>query len=454
MKLKRILFLSLIFIFLFSISVLGIDIEIDGSRVKFTEQTGYPFIDANNRTQVPLRVTMETFGAKVAWEQQNNTAIVEKSGIRIEVPIGEDYILKNGKIINNDTAAIIIGGRVYLPIRVVLESFLATVDWNNVTNAVEAKSNDDILNKIETLNKKISYIYDERLFTLFAFMNYTGYNDENNKAGMHPVRVAIRNELNDMNLKLSDNKYYENKAVSSSQYINALRSMGDAPNFKYLNNKYPHDLSDLNISLKEFYNKANIHDLYLKYKDEYDRELEEYKDNIQEPLINTIDFLKINVEDIDELFIQVNLLDAYERGSGLGAVDAFIGQGITTGPSYEPNVLNIVHEFLHGVFNPIVDKYPNVLSIGEKNMELIKDSTAYNKYRYTDWGSIVKESFVRAISSYFTMEDPIFHCAYETENGFIMTEYILNRFINEYDSYNGSLNEFVVMLMREFKFLD
>lgn len=96
------------------------------------------------------------------------------------------------------------------------------MDWDTSINAVVIKTNEDLLNKIKILNGKISYAYDERLFTLFAFMNYTGYNDENNSYGMHLVRVDVREELKDMNLKLSDNNYYDNKDMSSSRYYDGI----------------------------------------------------------------------------------------------------------------------------------------------------------------------------------------------------------------------------------------
>ena len=48
-------------------------VYIDKSEVQFNDSTGYPFVE-NGRTLVPLRVTMESFGATVDWEQQTKTA--------------------------------------------------------------------------------------------------------------------------------------------------------------------------------------------------------------------------------------------------------------------------------------------------------------------------------------------------------------------------------------------
>ena len=104
---------------LFPVSAFAVDIDIDDAKVEFCGHTGIPFIDSNNRTQVPLRMTMESLGAVVDWNQKTQTAVVEKDGIRVEVPIGKAHIIKNGQKIPNDTVAIIRGNRTFIPIRAV-----------------------------------------------------------------------------------------------------------------------------------------------------------------------------------------------------------------------------------------------------------------------------------------------------------------------------------------------
>lgn len=119
-----------------SAAAFATDVKINDSKVKFTEESGQPFVDASNRTQVPFRQTLETFGASVSWNQQTQTAIAEMDGIKVEVPIGKNYIIKDGKQITNDTAALVKDGRTYLPIRAVLEAFGANVKWDNATQTV------------------------------------------------------------------------------------------------------------------------------------------------------------------------------------------------------------------------------------------------------------------------------------------------------------------------------
>ncbi|MBM6828368.1 MBL fold metallo-hydrolase [Anaerotignum lactatifermentans] len=115
----------------------GIGVSIDGDKVVYTSSSGKPFVDTAGRTQVPFRQTMEEFGCEVSWEENTQTAVASKDGIVVKAPIGEKNIYRNGVKVENDTAALIQGGRTYLPIRVVLESFGAKVVWNGAENMVE-----------------------------------------------------------------------------------------------------------------------------------------------------------------------------------------------------------------------------------------------------------------------------------------------------------------------------
>ena len=113
-----------------------VSVTIDGVPVAFDDNYGHPFLDKAGRTQVPFRLTMETFGCSVYWNQSTWTAVAEKDGTRVEVPIGESYLLVNGKRVLMDTTAQLVGTRTYLPIRPVLEAFGAYVTWDATQNQV------------------------------------------------------------------------------------------------------------------------------------------------------------------------------------------------------------------------------------------------------------------------------------------------------------------------------
>ena len=105
-------------------------VRIDSTNVEFNDEIGRPFIDENNRTLVPFRAAMEAYGAEVEWDDATKTAKAIKEEITIEIPVGENHIVKNEEIIESDTSAIIKDGRTYLPIRNVIEAFGSEVQWD------------------------------------------------------------------------------------------------------------------------------------------------------------------------------------------------------------------------------------------------------------------------------------------------------------------------------------
>lgn len=138
------LFLVTILLSLSVVTVFAVDIQIDGQKLVFTKDSGQPFVDANYRTMVPLRLTMESIGAKVEWNEASKTATVKKGNVEVSVKIGESHIYKNGEKIKNDTTAIVKDGRTYLPIRAVLECFGSIIGWDGKTNTVIVNTQENI----------------------------------------------------------------------------------------------------------------------------------------------------------------------------------------------------------------------------------------------------------------------------------------------------------------------
>lgn len=138
---KKIIFtLSLVLILALSTVVAfaqnEIIITVDSNKVEFNDDIGYPFVDENNRTQVPFRATLEKYGATVSWDGEGRIASATKGDITVQIPIGEKYILKNDEKIETDTVALISENRTYLPIRAVIEAFGSDVQWDGALQTV------------------------------------------------------------------------------------------------------------------------------------------------------------------------------------------------------------------------------------------------------------------------------------------------------------------------------
>ncbi|MCI1958731.1 MAG: stalk domain-containing protein [Clostridia bacterium] len=142
----------------------GINVEIDGKFTQF--KTDLPFIDGAGRTQVPLRQTAESYGCSVKWDSDSKTAYISKAGKSVEVPVGKNYIVSGGAKKETDTKAMISGGRIYMPIRAVLQEFGADVHWDSVNHNVI----------IDSPNAKLLNVYFEDVgqgdSTFIDFGNY------------------------------------------------------------------------------------------------------------------------------------------------------------------------------------------------------------------------------------------------------------------------------------------
>lgn len=320
------------------------------------------------------------------------------------------------------------------------------------TGAVDAEAAVEQGFDIYGLTKNVHFIYDIRTFTLYAFMNYTGYDDNNG----HPItgtRAALREDLAAMDIKISSPNYYTSKKAREYDYASALLYLGAAPDFKYYpgGNRSVSLLSDLPEKLKEFYIAADIPTLYEKYRADHETILNQYEQSLPDIVKMVCHFDAQN--DVEgEFGLEVVLLDAWNRGSGLGVEDQYYGYGvIRTGPAAEVNTLNILHEYAHGFVNRAVNASQNQASTLSRYFK--SNSNAVKKQGYDTWMKIVYESFVRAVSTYFdsglTKNEKTRIQNKEMQDGFVMTQYIYDR-IPEFETFDGDFDAFVKMLLVEY----
>ena len=105
-----------------------INILVDDNPVTYPD--AQPFIDEQDRTQVPIRALAEMLNCQVIWNQQTQgITIIDVDGTVITTKIGDNKIFADGKMIEMDTTAIIINNRTYLPLRFVSEAFGLNVFW-------------------------------------------------------------------------------------------------------------------------------------------------------------------------------------------------------------------------------------------------------------------------------------------------------------------------------------
>ena len=161
-KSKRIIsfFLSLL-ILLSTINVFAVrhpvkDIPLNGIIVNdhIVYSDVYPYIK-NSRTYVPIRFIAQELGYDVKWDGANKKVIMKNGNTNVELTIGSNKMIVNGKTLTLDAPAEIKDERTFVPLRAIAESFGENVDYSKDYKAVYIGDN-PVYNK----NYRAVYYYE------------------------------------------------------------------------------------------------------------------------------------------------------------------------------------------------------------------------------------------------------------------------------------------------------
>ena len=107
-----------------------IKILIDGAELNIPAEYGHPYYDEYERVQIPMRYIAEVCGYEVEWDAESQTAdIITDKGI-ISVETGSKEMKTPSGTVYMDTAACVNSdGRIYIPLRYVMEAAGLEVTW-------------------------------------------------------------------------------------------------------------------------------------------------------------------------------------------------------------------------------------------------------------------------------------------------------------------------------------
>lgn len=95
----------------------------------------YPRI-VNGRTLVPVRAIFEDMGAVVSWEGATKTVRILKDSTEIELAVGSKSAYVGEKEVSLDVPALILDGRMLVPVRFIAEGLGFKVGWDEETRSV------------------------------------------------------------------------------------------------------------------------------------------------------------------------------------------------------------------------------------------------------------------------------------------------------------------------------
>ena len=109
-----------------------IKVLVNGRRIEFDAP---PYI-TNGSTMVPMRAVLEALGATVTWDELTASAAAVCNTVVTKFSVGSTVFSRNGKSGFLPEAAALVGGRTYIPLRAISESFGFSVEWDGDGRAI------------------------------------------------------------------------------------------------------------------------------------------------------------------------------------------------------------------------------------------------------------------------------------------------------------------------------
>ncbi len=95
-----------------------------------------PYIDSNGRTMVPLRFIMESMGADVDWLAAEQGIVINRGTTTLKMGIGRRQAEVNGQSITLDTTPVLRNDRTMVPVRFISQAFGGQVSWDPASQTV------------------------------------------------------------------------------------------------------------------------------------------------------------------------------------------------------------------------------------------------------------------------------------------------------------------------------
>ncbi|CAG7645899.1 stalk domain-containing protein [Paenibacillus allorhizosphaerae] len=108
-----------------------VKVQVNDSLVHFPD--AQPFLDENHKLRVPARVVADKLGVQVQWEPAGSQIKVTLANGKksISLTTGDNHISVDGKSTEIATPAELIDGKVYVPFRLLSDTFGYNSQWDN-----------------------------------------------------------------------------------------------------------------------------------------------------------------------------------------------------------------------------------------------------------------------------------------------------------------------------------
>jgi len=119
-----------------ALAAADISVTVDGRALSFDQ----PPLMQDGRVLVPLRGIFEALGAEVQWDAPSRTVRARSEKSQMTLPLGSRTATVDGRTVNLDVPASVVGGRTVVPLRFVAEALGAQVLWEGAARRVTIAS--------------------------------------------------------------------------------------------------------------------------------------------------------------------------------------------------------------------------------------------------------------------------------------------------------------------------
>ena len=317
------------------------------------------------------------------------------------------------------------------------------------------------------IKERVKLVEDPTIFTLFTLLNVAGYDEENREAGMHPVRVRIRSEIDTLispEFKSRLREFYELHRAQASlwTYSVTAKASSGPPDFapdsvwtrELAGRGEFNGMDKVHALLREFHRKIPMDRLYHDVRPEYVTYIRGYRKAVHAEVAAALAYARVH--DVSELpgqgqlaVVIPNLLDSYRRATSFVLGDTLYSvEGPQEKVGYNP------HEFIHAVTNPAVYD-PNLSAKSEKArpvLEALRMTNAEGDFRSP--AALLDESLVRAVSLRYGMAratsqekaDLEKDMLQEYRSGYILERYFWEK-LADYEASTQSLRQYYPVML-------
>jgi tetratricopeptide (TPR) repeat protein len=259
---------------------------------------------------------------------------------------------------------------------------------------------------------KVNLDTSETLFSVMTALNYCGYDQDLNIP--EPLRAQIRGEVG-KNVQASEAaiddanqlcRFYSDHRTGDgsrdlAQYVSLALYLGEAPAFipKVKEADLPPDASyvlGFAPLLKNFYDKAALHQVWLRHRDQYAALVERYHQPVAKMLFDTDIYLKLPLSGYlgRQFTVYLEPMGAAGQANARNyASDYYV---VLTPSESSLKIDQIRHTYLHFVLDPLAMKRSTTMKRLEPLLDVVKTSPMDESFK-NDITLLVTESMVRAI---------------------------------------------------------